>query len=113
MKKAILLLATVWFLTNCTAQKKPIMTSQTTTVQTSDMLVGKHSRKDLLQAPYNLWFNPNYNNYKPSTTTVSELKKHLDGVAITVFLGTWCEDSQHKVPEYFFLYSCLNLLRHR
>ncbi|WP_313806475.1 thioredoxin family protein [Flavobacterium sp.] len=101
MKKAILLFAAVLVFTICTAQKKPIMTSQTTTVQSNDMLVGKYSKKTLLHSPYNLWFNPNYDNYNPSATTISELQKHLEGVTITVFLGTWCEDSQHRVPEFF------------
>lgn len=77
------------------------MTSEVTTVQTNDMLVGKHDKKALLKIPYNLWFQPNYENYKPNTATLSELKKHTEGVTVTVFMGTWCEDSQHRLPEFY------------
>lgn len=101
MKKVILLLAITTSLTGCKAQTKPIMTSETTTVQTNEMLVGKQSKEELLKLPYNLWYNPNYENYKPSTATLAELKKHLNDVSITVFMGTWCEDSQQQVPGFY------------
>ncbi|WP_442787498.1 thioredoxin family protein [Flavobacterium suncheonense] len=101
MKKIVSILVLAATFTGCNAQKKPIMTSEVTTVQTRDMLVGKYDKKALLKSPYNLWFNPNYENYKPSAATLSELKKHTEGVTVTVFMGTWCEDSQHRVPEFY------------
>ncbi|MEW5674898.1 thioredoxin family protein [Flavobacterium enshiense] len=101
MKKILSIVALTVAFANCCAQKKPIMTSETTTIQTNDMLIGKHVKEELLKTPYSLWFNPNYDNYKPSIATLSELKKHTDDVTITVFLGTWCEDSQQKVPEFY------------
>ena len=101
MKKTVFFIVLAATFNSCNAQRKPIMTSEVTTVQTSDMLVGKHDKKALLKTPYNLWFQPNYENYKPNTATLSELKKHTEGVTITVFMGTWCEDSQHRIPEFY------------
>lgn len=83
------------------------MTSETTVVNTNEMLVGKQNKEALLKLPYNLWYNPNHENYKPNTTTLTELKKHLDGVSITIFMGTWCEDSQQQVPGFYKILEAL------
>lgn len=101
MKKAILLLAITASLTSCEAQKKPIMTSETTVVKTNDILLGKQTKEALLNIPYSLWYKPNYENYKPNTATITELKKHTEGVSVTLFMGTWCEDSQQQVPAFY------------
>lgn len=83
------------------------MTTETTVVNTNEMLVGKQSKEELLKLPYNLWFNPNHENYKPNMTTLTELKKHLNDVSITIFMGTWCEDSQQQVPGFYKILEAL------
>ena len=80
---------------------------QNTATQTTDpktntpMLVGQSAKNEILQAPYSAWFTPNHDNYTPNAKTIEELKKYLDGVTITIFMGTWCEDSQHQVPAFY------------
>ena len=101
MKKAITIFAFAASLISCKAQNKPIMTSEITTVQTNEMLVGKQSKAELLKPPYTLWYNPNNENYKPNAATIAELKKHIEGVSVTLFMGTWCEDSQQQVPAFY------------
>lgn len=83
------------------------MTSEITTVQTKDTLIGTQTREDLLKNPYTLWFTPNYGNYKPNTTVIAELKKHIKDVSVTVFMGTWCDDSQLQVPGFFKILDAL------
>src|SRR5687767_2574478 len=103
MKTIVTLVILMASLLNCKAQSKsiPIMTSETVVVQTKDTLVGKQSKEALLKNPYSLWYSPNHENYKPNAATVAELKKHMEGVSVTLFMGTWCEDSQQQAPGFY------------
>lgn len=101
MKKAITLIALTATFISCKAQTKPIMTSETTVVTTNEMLVGKQPKEELSKLPYSLWYKPNHENYKPNAATISELKKHTEGVSVTLFMGTWCEDSQQQIPAFY------------
>jgi len=40
----------------------------------------------------------NYLNYSPNMSLVKQSQSFLSDVLITVFLGTWCHDSQREVP---------------
>ncbi|WP_417358936.1 thioredoxin family protein [Galbibacter sp.] len=77
-------------------------TKQASVDQDKDsILVGKHSRKQLEQAPYNQWFDANYKEYQANAEVVAELEPLLDGITVKIFMGTWCSDSQHNVPAFF------------
>lgn len=107
MKQILTLLAIFVFASNIEAQQKPIMSSETTVIQTKDFLLGAQTKEALLKIPYSLWYTPNHDNYKPNPSTLSEIKKHLEGVTITVFMGTWCEDSQQQVPHFYKILEAL------
>lgn len=64
-------------------------------------LVGKIKKQDLLQPTYATWFSPGYDNYKPNAELVKQLKTKTSGVAVTIFMGTWCGDSQLQVPHFY------------
>lgn len=64
-------------------------------------LIGEINKAMLQQHPYSKWFNNEYNNYKPDETIIKELKKqNYENIKITIFLGTWCEDSKIYVPRF-------------
>ncbi|HSD15189.1 MAG TPA: thioredoxin family protein [Flavobacterium sp.] len=109
MKTFITLLALTASVAFCNAQSRQIpgMTTETTVIQTKDTLIGKQSKEALLKVPYSLWYTPNRENYKPNPATVTELKNHLKDVTITVFMGTWCEDSQQQVPGFYKILEAL------
>lgn len=71
----------------------------------SVMLIGKSDRNGLQMDAFKEWFDLGYNNYKINPETSEKLKPLLKDVSITVFMGTWCEDSQRDVP---FLYKILD-----
>lgn len=96
-----MLLIVLTTLVSCKTQKKPIATSETTTVKTKEILIGKQTKDAFQVSPYVFWYIPNHDNYTPDATTISELKKHTSDVYITVFMGTWCSDSQQHVPAFY------------
>jgi thiol-disulfide isomerase/thioredoxin len=76
----------------------PAMENQT---MHADDLLGKITKGDLQKAPFDTWFISGFTNYKPDAAAVSGLKKYSKDTQITIFMGTWCEDSQHRVPDFY------------
>ena len=69
--------------------------------QTDSDLIGIQSKDNFIQQPYGEWFNPGYKDYTPDTKTVKEIKKHLKGITIKAFMGTWCGDSRRETPHFY------------
>jgi thiol-disulfide isomerase/thioredoxin len=64
-------------------------------------LLGKVDREGLEGPNYIAWFQENYEDFELDMTTISELKNELGAYDILVFLGTWCDDSQLQVPQFY------------
>lgn len=94
MKKTILLLIAIT-ITSCSPKAKFAMYND------QKILIGKGSIKDLQQEPFNEWFAQSYNNYSLTEEMKSEIQKNLKDYTITIFMGTWCEDSQNQVPKFY------------
>ncbi len=97
MKNISLLLLLIGFYFNSNAQES-----------TNSDLIGIQSKKDFKQQPYAQWFDSNYNDYVLDNSTVKEIKKHMNGISIKAFMGTWCGDSKHEVPTFYKLLDALN-----
>jgi len=65
------------------------------------MLVGPEDRQALAMEPFGKWYIANYENYNVKSEIIPELKKALEGVQITTFMGTWCGDSKRETPRFF------------
>ncbi len=66
-------------------------------------LLGKCTRAGLEMAPYNSWFDKNYNNYTVDSVTANRLRSSLKGKKVRIFMGTWCGDSQREIPRIYKL----------
>ncbi|RPD91215.1 thioredoxin [Aureibaculum marinum] len=97
MKKIIFIVVCIFtFNLNAIAQQK-------VTISKPNYLEGIITQSTFKQKPYANWFNRNYDSYKPDETIVKKIKKHLKGVTIKAFMGTWCADSRREVPHFFKL----------
>ncbi|XLS28356.1 thioredoxin family protein [Flavobacteriaceae bacterium M23B6Z8] len=65
------------------------------------MLVGKQERSALTQAPFNSWFEKNYDSYEIDAAALKTLKPLMKGVEVKIFMGTWCGDSKRETPLFF------------
>ena len=65
------------------------------------ILTGVQKRENISTAPYDTWFGPTYSVYAADKETLDILKPLLKDVKIKIFMGTWCEDSQREVPQFF------------
>jgi thiol-disulfide isomerase/thioredoxin len=91
--KNIFILAFALSIINCKAQTKQ--------ENTEKMLVGKAIKSDLQKEPFATWFNPTFESYKPKASIVNDLKSKIKDIEITIFMGTWCSDSQAQVPNFY------------
>ncbi len=71
------------------------------------ILIGIQSKDVFKQQPFSQWFDSNYNNYILDESVVKEIKKHLKGITIKAFMGTWCGDSKFEVPGLYKLLDAL------
>lgn len=62
---------------------------------------GKVTFNDLQQEQAFDWYTKGVKNYTPGKDVISELSAALEtyDVKLTVFMGTWCEDSHNLVPK--------------
>ncbi|HLV92934.1 MAG TPA: thioredoxin family protein [Aequorivita sp.] len=75
--------------------------NQTVPYEESILLLGKVDRDGLKMDAFQEWFTPGYEEYKPNPEVMEKLKPLLKDVQITVFMGTWCEDSHRDVPNLY------------
>lgn len=75
--------------------------NDTVPYEDSVMLLGKANRKGFQMDAFKDWFNTGYADYKVDSETVEQLKPLLKDVNISVFMGTWCEDSQRETPHFY------------
>ena len=76
--------------TACFNEKK-VYNRSTVSEKHGKMLLGRQTRDQLKQEPFNAWYEEEYKNYEYDPQTIKELqKKNLTSHNIIVFFGTWC-----------------------
>lgn len=126
MKKILLLLlVTIGFSCNSSKEKSSLneiseaISSESENIQMlnlndtvpyeeSVMLLGKADRKGLQMKEFSDWFVPGYNDYTPNPEIIEKLNPLIEDVKITLFMGTWCEDSHRDVPHLYKILDELN-----
>ncbi|MBB4805473.1 thiol-disulfide isomerase/thioredoxin [Chryseobacterium defluvii] len=64
------------------------------------MLLGHQLKDQFLKAPYADWYVKEHDEYVIDQKAVDQLKKDkINSYNITVFMGTWCEDSHRDIPR--------------
>lgn len=65
-----------------------------------EILVGECDYKVFADSNYSWWFDYEYNNYKPDSLTIEQIKKLNHNFDIVIIMGTWCSDSRREVPRF-------------
>jgi thiol-disulfide isomerase/thioredoxin len=66
-----------------------------------NILLGEINWDGLSTSSYAEWFNPNYLNYQVDTESLATISSDFSDVTIVTVIGTWCEDSQTQVPQFY------------
>ena len=68
---------------------------------------GEFSRDQLENSTHNNWFLENYNAHPLNKALVSQIHSLFNDIEVTIYMGTWCEDSQREVPGFFKIIDAL------
>ena len=68
---------------------------------------GEFSRDQLENSTHNNWFLENYNAHPLNKVLVSQIDSLFDDIEVTIYMGTWCEDSQREVPSFLKIIDAL------
>ncbi|CAM3515232.1 thioredoxin family protein [Aequorivita lipolytica] len=117
MKKLFIIFAAILFVACNSSKEKTKMDENTSTEMISEkskekindtvpyedsvMLLGKANRKGFEMEAFKDWFNTGYETYTVDSEILDKLKPLLKEVTITLFMGTWCEDSQRETPHFY------------
>lgn len=102
MKNVLIILSALFFWNCNTIQKKqPNKNQDAAQSEQIEDLIGKKKRAELEVSPYVEWFASNYNSYKLDKKAITALKEPLQNYEITIFMGTWCSDSQEQTPIFY------------
>ena len=85
---------------SCNAQKV-VVNREVDSTTDGKMLLGTQTISQFEKEPYNGWYKTEYDEYAIHQETLDALKKEkFNSYSITVFLGTWCEDSHRDFPRF-------------
>ncbi len=120
MKPIILATATMWLFA-C----KPMHTSSSSNIITTNyknsnsihaknnptILLGKQEPAAFLEAPFNEWFTPNFQQYVVDSSLIAPIKNAIKNKVVEIYLGTWCGDSKREVPRMLKILQAANFDR--
>ncbi|MDZ4840517.1 MAG: hypothetical protein SGJ04_10985 [Bacteroidota bacterium] len=49
------------------------------------------------------WYQGTYNWYTPKAELVNKLKPYANELTVTIYAGSWCEDTQAELPRFYKL----------
>jgi thiol-disulfide isomerase/thioredoxin len=65
-------------------------------------LAGVVTRDSLNKAPFNTWFQSNYDAYTPHQKFLDAIPSQaVSSTQIEIFFGTWCGDTKREMPRFF------------
>ena len=81
-------------------KEKEIYNRSVETEKYGKMLLGRQTKSQLRQEPFNSWFDEEYNSYEYDPQVLKELKKNnLNTCHITVFFGPWYGDPHRTLQN--------------
>lgn len=103
MKKTLIILsvlAIAIFTLSFTSHK--LNTENKMVVQENELILGEFNLKDLKSTNNKTWFENNYKSFTPKPEIVNKIGSFVkrENFEISVYMGTWCEDSQREFPRF-------------
>lgn len=103
MKKIItnsIAISALFLATQQFSAQKVVMNREVETTKDGKMLLGNQLKDQFTKAPYADWYVKEHDEYAIDQKAIEELKKNkINSYNITVFMGTWCEDSHRDFPR--------------
>jgi len=72
-----------------------------------EIMIGYCNLAGMTDTAFNSAFITEYSAYAPDKEIINQLTSLLDGITVTIILGTWCSDSREQVPRFMKLFDAL------
>ncbi|MDR2204539.1 MAG: thioredoxin family protein [Flavobacteriaceae bacterium] len=96
-------------LQSCGPVKKVIVNREVDNERDGKMLLGTQTKSQFSKSPYSDWYDKEHAEYAMDKEAIKDLRKEkLNSYNISVFLGTWCEDSHREFPRLMKILEELN-----
>ena len=103
MKHFILLSIVMFIGISMFSQEKKMNQKITDIKSGSEIMIGYCTIGDIADTGFNSAFRKEYDAYTPDKEITSQIPALLDGVTVTIVIGTWCSDSREQVPRFMKL----------
>lgn len=72
------------------------------------VVTGKISKNELKKSLPDNWYKERYENYELNNEVIEQLKDKVPNVTVTIFVGSWCEDTLIEAPAFFKVLEACN-----
>ncbi len=80
------------------------------TYRNKEIMINNCTRKSVCNFPeFKTMYDTMYESYAPDSATLTALKPLMEGVKVTIVMGTWCGDSKLQVPHFYKITDQLGL----
>lgn len=104
MKHFILYYLTIFIGISAFSQEKQMNREVFDTASNHEIMIGYCTLAGLTDTAFNSAYKAEYNGYKPDNETVEQIYNLLDGIKVTIIMGTWCSDSREQVPRFMKIF---------
>ncbi|KQR94645.1 thioredoxin [Chryseobacterium sp. Leaf180] len=89
--------------------QKTVVNREVESTEDGKMLLGHQLADQFLKEPYANWYVKEHDDYALDMKAIEQLKKaKLFTYKLTVFMGTWCEDSHRDFPRFMKILEAIN-----
>ena len=103
MKQFILLFIGMFIAISLFSQEKKMNQKLFDTESNNEIMIGYCSFAGITDTTFNSAYKSEYKAFSPDKEISDQLFSLLDGVTITIVMGTWCSDSREQVPRFMRL----------
>jgi hypothetical protein len=104
MKRFILLFTGMVFAISLYPQERKLNQKIADPKSGGEIMIGYCTLAGIADTGFNSAFRKEYDAYTPDKEITSQIPTLLEGVTVTIIMGTWCSDSREQVPRFMKLF---------
>lgn len=101
MKHTILVLIGLVFLSTTTFSQVKNVKVKDPKLNDQEVMIGYCDKEGLSEGMFGVYFQSQYEMYKPSEKYTEQMKESINNFDITVVFATWCSDSKIQVGRFY------------
>jgi hypothetical protein len=92
---------------NCYSQQNKINLNISNPKSNGDIIVGYCTLEGITDTAFLSAYRQEYDHFRSAKEVMNQIYPLLDGITVTIVMGTWCSDSREQVPRFFRLFNDL------